>query len=66
MVLAAIKLDVANGEHLERDQDVAHCRYNWRVGEEGDETLVGALTLDAFGLSLDPLRRELKPLQMVL
>ena len=35
-------------------------------GEEGDSTLQGAFTLEALGLSLDPLRRELKPLPMLL
>ena len=28
--------------------------------------LLGALTLEALGLSLDPLRRDLKPLPMIL
>jgi hypothetical protein len=31
-------------------------------GEEGDSTLLGAFTLEALSLSLDPLRRVLKPL----
>jgi hypothetical protein len=35
-------------------------------GEERDSTLLRAFTLEALGLSLDPLRRELKPLPMVL
>ena len=35
-------------------------------GEEGDSTLLGVLTLEALGLMLDPLRRELKPLPMML
>jgi len=35
-------------------------------GEPGDSTLLGALTLEALGLSLDPLRRQLRPLPMVL
>jgi aspartyl protease family protein len=35
-------------------------------GEESDSQLLGALTLGALGLSLDPLRRELKPLPMIL
>ncbi|MFI5351646.1 MAG: hypothetical protein ACHQZS_01700 [Candidatus Binatales bacterium] len=35
-------------------------------GEPGDSQLLGALTLEALGLSLDPLRRELKPLPMIL
>jgi hypothetical protein len=34
--------------------------------EEDDSTLLGALTLEALGLVLDPLRRELKPLPMIL
>jgi hypothetical protein len=35
-------------------------------GEKGDATLLGALTLEALGLALDPIRRELKPLPMML
>jgi hypothetical protein len=35
-------------------------------GEEGDSMLLGAFTLEALGLSLDPLRRDLKPLPMIL
>ena len=35
-------------------------------GEPGDAQLLGALTLEALGLVLDPLRRELKLLPMVL
>jgi hypothetical protein len=35
-------------------------------GEEGDSVLLGAFTLEALSLVLDPLRRELKPLPMVL
>jgi len=34
--------------------------------EERDGQLVGALTLAGLGLMLDPLRRELRPLPMVL
>lgn len=35
-------------------------------GEEGDATLLGALTLEALGLSLDPIKRELRPMQLIL
>jgi predicted aspartyl protease len=35
-------------------------------GEEGDATLLGSLSLEALGLSLDPIRRELKPMPLVL
>jgi predicted aspartyl protease len=35
-------------------------------GEKGDATLLGALSLEALGLSLDPIKRELRPMQLVL
>ncbi len=35
-------------------------------GEPGDSALLGAFTLEALGLALDPLRRELLPLPLVL
>jgi predicted aspartyl protease len=35
-------------------------------GEEGDATLLGALTLEALGLCLDPIKRELRPMQLIL
>jgi hypothetical protein len=35
-------------------------------GEPGDANLLGALTLESLGLSLDPLKRELRELPMLL
>jgi clan AA aspartic protease len=35
-------------------------------GEKGDSTLLGAVTLEALGVILDPIRRELRPLPMIL
>jgi hypothetical protein len=35
-------------------------------GEESNCNLLGAFTLTALGLALDPLRRELRPLPMIL
>ena len=35
-------------------------------GEKGDSTLLGAVSLESLGLMLDPIRRVLKPLPMVL
>jgi len=35
-------------------------------GEPGDAVLLGAFTLEALGLCLDPLKRELLPLPMIL
>jgi len=36
------------------------------VGEKSDAILLGALTLEALGLALDPIRRELKPVTLLL
>jgi predicted aspartyl protease len=64
---------LADGSRITRRKGLAKFRYNERFGgsdvifgEPGDSTLLGALTLEALGLSLDPLRRELKPLPMIL
>ena len=35
-------------------------------GEPGDATLLGAFTLEALGLALDPLKRELRPIPRIL
>src|SRR5262249_15971787 len=64
---------LADGSKIARKKGIAVFQYGERVGgadvifgEEGDSTLLGAFTLEALGLSLDPLRRELKPLPMLL
>lgn len=64
---------LANGSKIIRKKGVAIFKYNDRIGgvdvifgEKGDASLLGALTLEALGLSLDPLKRELKPLPMIL
>jgi clan AA aspartic protease len=67
------KFWLANGEKIIRKRGGAFFRYGDKVGiadvifgEEGDSNLLGATTLESFGLALDPLKRELKPLPMVL
>lgn len=35
-------------------------------GEEDDSTLLGAVSLEALGMTLDPMKRELRPLPMLL
>ena len=35
-------------------------------GEKGDSTVFGTISLEALGLILDPIRRELRPFPMVL
>ena len=64
---------LANGEKIVRRKGGALFRYGKRVGvadvifgEEDDAVLLGAFTLEALGLSLDPLKRELRELPMLL
>ena len=64
---------LANGEVIVREKGVALFKYNNKIGgadvifgEPDDSTLLGAVTLEALGLALDPLKRELKPLPMIL
>lgn len=64
---------LTDGSKLVRKKGGAFFKYGDQVGvadvifgEEGDSVLLGAFTLEALGLTLDPLRRELKPLPMIL
>ena len=64
---------LANGSHIIRWKGGALFKFQEYVGvsdvifgEEGDATLLGALTLEALGLSLDPIKRELRPMQLIL
>ncbi len=64
---------LADGSGITRRKGVALFKLGERVGgadvifgEEGDSQLLGAFTLEALGLALDPLRRELRELPMVL
>lgn len=64
---------LADGSKIVRRKGIAVFKHAGRAGgadvifgEEGDSTLLGAFTLEALGLSLDPLRRELRPLPMIL
>jgi predicted aspartyl protease len=64
---------LANGEPVERELGTAIFEYQGQrgdslviFGEPGDSPLLGATTLEGFGYVLDPFRRELKPLPMLL
>lgn len=64
---------LANGTKIMRKKGIALFKYGDSIGgadvifgEEGDSILLGAFTLEALGLVLDPLKRELKPLPMIL
>ena len=61
---------LANGEVIHRSLATATFEYLGRrsdsmviVGEPGDDPLLGATTLEGFGLILDPFRRELRPMR---
>ena len=62
----------SDGTIILRKKGVALFKYGDRIGgadvifgEDGDSVLLGSLTLEALGLTLDPLRRELKPLTVL-
>ena len=64
---------LAGGTRVTRRKGIAIFRYCGRTGaadvifgEEGDSNLLGATTLASLGLVLDPLKREFRPLPMVL
>ena len=71
--LTAQEFRLADGSKITRQKGIALFKYGDRIGgadvifgEEGDSVLLGAFTLEALGLTLDPLRRDLKPLPMIL
>jgi clan AA aspartic protease len=71
--LAEHQFRLADGTKIVRKKGGALFKYGDRIGgadvffgEEGDSVLLGSFTLEALALSLDPLRRELKPLPMIL
>lgn len=64
---------LANGEFIERAMGDALFHYHGKrraspviFGQKDDSTLLGAVSLEALGLMLDPLRREIRSLPMVL
>ena len=64
---------LANGDKIVRRKGAALFRLDDRVGaadvifgEPGDSNLLGAITLEALGFVLDPLKRELRDLPMLL
>ena len=64
---------LAMGGKVVRKKGIALFKYGDQIGgadvvfgEEGDSLLLGATTLEALGLTLDPLKRELHPLPMIL
>ncbi len=64
---------LANGQVVKRFLGIARFEYEKHrggapviFGKKGDSALLGATTLEAMGMALNPLKRELMPLPMVL
>jgi len=64
---------LANGDKFQRKKGIALFRFQGKVGgadvifgERGDSVLLGAFTLEALGLALDPIKRELRPLPLII
>jgi len=67
------KFSLADGSRITRQKSGAMFKYQARIGvadvifgEKDDAVLLGCFTLEALGLALDPLKRELKPLPLIL
>ena len=71
--ISSEEFQLADGSKIIRRKGVAIFKHGQRIGgadvifgEMGDSVLLGAFTLESLGLTLDPLRRELKPWPMIL
>ena len=63
------RFSLADGRGIERDMGFALFDYLGErtgtsviFGEEGDAALMGVTTLEGFGFTFDPIRRELRPM----
>jgi clan AA aspartic protease len=64
---------LANGEKIERDVGIAAFRWNGSegasevvFGEAGDKPLLGAMTLEALSLKVNPRKCRLEPTELLL
>ena len=71
--LSSEQFILADGTKISRKKGIALFKYQQKIGgadvifgETGDANLLGAFTLEALGFALDPLKRELRPLPMML
>jgi len=68
-----VAFSLADGTTIKRRISEIHFSYKGLhattpviLGEKGDQPLLGTLTLEALGLVLDPFKRELVPMKMML
>ena len=71
--LARRNFTLANGQKIERDIGGALYRFGEYsghapiiFGEEADQSLLGVTTLEALGLQVDPITKQLKPVELLL
>ncbi|MCX6639361.1 MAG: aspartyl protease [bacterium] len=64
---------LANGDEINRKLGSAKFFYKDHfgpskviLGEPGDTAIIGIVTLESLGFALDPIRRELRPMKMLL
>jgi len=67
------RFTLADGTSITRPVGIAHFEVAGKrggatvvFGEPGDAWLLGALTLESLGLMLDPLKRQLRPMRLLL
>lgn len=68
-----LDFETANGEVIYREVGEARFFYDGRkaiskviFGEEDDAALLGVVTLEALGLEVDPVRKQVRPTRMIL
>ena len=68
-----LEFEMANGQPIERDVGEARFFYDGRkavspiiFGEEGDAAVLGVVTLEAMGLEVDPVRKQIRPSRLLL
>lgn len=68
-----VEFILADGTKIKRKVGDAYFEYNGEggsapviFGEKGDEPLLGATTLESLGLMLNPFKRELYPMRMLM
>jgi predicted aspartyl protease len=68
-----MEFELADGSVMEREIDEVRFRLNGRravstviFGQEKDAGVLGVVTLEAMGLEIDPVRKQPRPMRMVM
>ncbi len=70
---ARMEFELADGSTVEREVGQATFRYDGRdaispviFGAESDSAILGVVTLEAMGLEVDPVRKQIRPTRLIL